>query len=443
MLFAILWTSPVFSEDNPPDKVVMTVRHARESMVNCPERIWTGFNWKDLNLVLVYPSKEQSWIWSVSIDKISVIDNRLLSPRTLGSSYDFFEWANLPSLSINVEHDDDIYGLAVHEFFHDQGQKNWKPVEKKTESRGLAYPLQANPRFYRRMLLENLYDYFSKENFVSLIKARFWHDLLIKEFPNETELATDRIEGSAEYVEMMAMAISEVGCSASEDTLKNEAMKHLDHRYRRLTDPQFTGFDYEGYVIGGLATLILRFSDLNMKAWTQAFVNGVTPIEQLLDKILPAKHLNYKEQNRAAKLSGFYAEVIDRMNREYGKLLDRDIRNWSNKDYVRVSFPFEWCQSTLRPKYFIHSTKLDKQIFPLAVDHHFVSPNKEGSSFVVKSKVVIIQNSDAFFPLSMLIHKDALPNIKDSNEIFNKRIKGKLQGRVEIDEEGYIYLFLE
>ena len=88
---ALFFTLSAGANQLPSTEVIGLVNQFRKTMVQCPERIWSNYNWNGLNIVFMYPSQDYSWAWDIDSNVMRMVDNRDLPPQALGSLYDFFE----------------------------------------------------------------------------------------------------------------------------------------------------------------------------------------------------------------------------------------------------------------------------------------------------------------------------------------------------------------
>ena len=70
----------------------------------------------------------------------------------------------------------------------------------------------------------------------------------------------------------------------------------------------------------------------------------------------------------------------------YGSMLDKDIENYKDNSYVRVSVPFGWFQSNAMIGLFAHASDIDRRLALLSRDHHLVSPNEGSSDYWLRAK---------------------------------------------------------
>lgn len=432
-LFIITIVFSVNSLAKAPDQVSALVQRLRSPTVTCPEKIWSDYNWKSFKFVAVYPSKSDSWVWDVAGDTIASVPNSQLPPSALGSSYEFFELAGKSSASLNMEEPgSEQLELITHEFFHYQGQKNWK--REGAGSRGTAYPLEWKPRFYRRMINDRLKDVLQSGKLSDLQAASFWFQKWAKEYPNEVLSTTDGYEGTANYVELMSTAIAELGCSASDSDLRAKAIKIVNSSHSYILDPAQLSLDGEGYSIGSLAALLLRFNLKNLSAWNQSVKEGKTPLEILLKSVEPSTQVADKSIARS------YYSSAKTKNVEYSKVLDIPIQNWSDKAFVRVAVPYSWMLSNLMPKFFAVPTALKMDVYPLAVDHQYKSKSGSGEMTIKENSVLFEDMSGMCGPGQYIsIPKNTVVEAVGKVSFNNSIATGTIVGAWKKDSAGFDY----
>lgn len=427
-----------FASAAAPAEVAELVEKLRQPTVTCPERIWTDYSWRGLQFIAVYPSKNSSWAWDVSNNRITEIKNSSLPASVLGSSYDFLEFASKSSASLNMEEEEEEgsghFELITHEFFHNQGQKNWQ--QPGGSSRGTTYPLNWKPRYQRRMIYDHLKNYFVTGNKNELAAASFWYNNWKTQYPKEVLITADGYEGSAQYVEVMSSAIAKHGCKATESDLKKAALETVNQSFDFAVSGEILQLDSEGYSIGGLAALVLRFSsEKTLAEWNRELSKGKTALEILLDDIAPVKQTASK-----ALAQKFYSKAKEQ-NAKYSKLLDSPIGAWADKSFVRLSLPYEWLLSNLMPQFFAVSEKLEIDVFPLYVEHTYRSP-KGTNNLVVNANTVIF--TEPIEPcgngMSILVSRNEIADQGQYLTINGKAASGTIHAEQKFNSLGLEYL---
>jgi hypothetical protein len=154
----------------------------------------------------------------------------------------------------------------------------------------------------------------------------------------------------------MATVIAELGCSASDSQIKSRIIKKIQSEYGRSVggEEQYFGLDVEGYEIGGLAALLLRFqSATSLASWNSRVAEGQTPLQILLGGA------RAEQEEAPAVLVTHFQALAQRINQERAPLLDPVIAKWKNRNFVRVATPIDWLQSNLYSKFFAASVQLE------------------------------------------------------------------------------------
>lgn len=237
LLLVILILVSSFAAAAPAEQVIS---HLDKTIYSCPERIWDGLDWTKHKIILVSRAQNKK-IEILGGMKTSVsLDVREQLPTTFDITGD--------ELTVNLdafEDSKDAFGLVVHEGFHAFGQKNLK---YSTEGRDESYPLKSEPRVEREELARAIVGHFRGE-VGALERAAGWHK---RHSASNEDLGSDIIEGSAEYVEKISLAILALGCHTNDINI-------VDHAVDSLAN-QGGDFDkaYEHYRIGALSFLLAR-----------------------------------------------------------------------------------------------------------------------------------------------------------------------------------------
>ncbi len=406
-------------------------------MLQCPERIWPNYNWSKLQVVFVYPSSDTSWLWSGSDQSIKDVRNDQLPSAALESGYEFFELNNLSSVSIDMENEDEPFQLAVHEFFHDQGQKN--EVDP-AGLRGTDYPIQPEPRIFRAMLKQRLYEALqesSREKRTdSLKKAAYWYQKWKSEYPEEFNSSTDGYEGTATYVEYMAVAIADKGCDAPIDIILSTASQELIKS--EADTPTTLMLDGEGYEIGAAASLLLRAN--SQIDWFSQISLGMPPTEILLGS------LNAKKDKAPEATIKRFTDESNMVNEKLYLQIGQDIELLDNHEYVRVAIPMNNLQTNLMPTGFYKTAKIPNgMIFNLAFEHIFSDSSLQMSAspgkimMILPDEIAGCNSSEENPMLYTLVKKSDIKTDGPILTVHSKGIKGSLRGQITVDKNGLSY----
>lgn len=403
-----------------------------ETMIKCPERIWPDYDWSNATVFLILSSKNITWQWSKDYQGIS----RINKPNVIKNGahlFSFLEYEQMPSMTLNLdklESPREMLMTGIHEYFHNQGQKNWA-VNKSTRLRGTPYPYTAKPRLYRKMLYDHLRNYLISSNTQELQRAKHWFNMWKENYPYEYKNSTtDSTEGTATYVETIALAISSLKCSASESSIKEKVINLALNpgSLSILSKPQAPiSLGLESYALGGLSSVILRFMpDIPLTDWSKRVIQGESPLDILFsfvddeqEEFLPPPYLQQFERK------------VSEENKKLAPLLDQDIENWSNPEYIRVSAPTNWLDDTLSPETNVLVKSIEKQIYLLAKEHHF--SNSPSSRYTLEAHSLLFKDTNS--PCSSvsdtftLVHKDLVQESEESLFVIkSSSLNGKLKG---------------
>lgn len=401
------------------------------TMIECPGKIWPGYSWAGLQVVLVRRTQETSLLWSANDGSLRPVPNSTLPTKSLSTSFSFVKFNGAMTMTLNTEETDAdadrIFRLGVHEFFHQVAQKEWK---KPAGIRGTTYPQSYQPRIFRRMLFDRLAEYLESDGKDSeaLGRAAFWFKRWRTEFPLEAFGSADQYEGTARYADQMADLVARNGCKATEHEMLSAFKSGYRARMGKSVSGQVFDLSFEGYDIGGMSSLILRLIE-NDPSWSEAIGSGATPVEYLLKNVSPV------EDAIPGDLEATFRATAERMNAEIGALVDSDLANYVSPDYVRIAIPQAWLQVNLGPKYFVISDKLPgAMILPMARDLDF-----ENQTSVVNSKTNKVFFIDPANPcgatLVALVHKKDVRADGSMTVVGAPLISGRFQSEGMVDKK--------
>ncbi len=237
LLLLILILTSSLASAAPAEQVVS---HLNNTIFACPERIWDGLDWTKLKIILITKSQNKKIELFAGLKTTTSLTANEQIPTTFDITHD--------QLTVNLdafEDSRDAFALTIHEGFHAFGQKS---LNYTTAGRDESYPLKSEPRIEREELARAIVGYFRGE-VGALERAAGWHK---RHKSSNEDLGSDIIEGSAEYVEKISLAILERGCNTADINL-------VDHAVESLAN-QGGDFDkaYEHYRIGALSFLLAR-----------------------------------------------------------------------------------------------------------------------------------------------------------------------------------------
>ncbi len=437
-------------------------------MVGCSAKVWPDYDWR--RLLFVQVTNDKSLALSGKDGKIFEPDLSKIPAATLATEFGFFNFADSLALSINldaldqamssVNHahysqrqiEEEVLTIAVHEAFHRLVQPSWVK-DSQSSLRGTEVPIQVNPRLYRRMLFDRLREAFlnPSRREILLGQARFWFEKWKKEYPNEVHNTTDGYEGTAKYVEAISGALMKLGCEASEAVLRSAIEVAIDSTIGDSSDKYF-GYsesgkvfelDGEGYDIGGLSAMILRF-DFPQRNWWREVANGATPLEILLsgyhegpDQADPA--IEHYFQIRRAELQ----KDVDTLLAPVFSLL-------APSDSIAVAIPSSWgTGGSFSPVGFYNDKKTGLQFIPLYEGMHFNSPAaaKSGSRLDAGDHtvwVVGLPSDQACAPdqtyWTTLIPRNAFAQQGGIFQISDAHLSGTMKGKLQTASDGRVWL---
>jgi|GEM_PF-5481482 len=387
---------PTKSGAQQADARVMEIAKSYSEVLNkCPNRLWSGLNWKDFEIVLVDSRKKQAWIWAGAAD-LSAIDYSGLGPDYTLPRYNFTTRNGKRALVVSLSDTersnrsgqpsltDFAIQLGFHEGFHwfEQYRTYWPSLSTgEKNDRSELFPAESEPRYLRRMLLLALRDAFvGADQNVGLNAAAYWYEKWKSKYPQEAASVrgTDIAEGTAYYVEMIASGLSVVGCGSSESDLNGYLTSQID-RILNLEKPMVIKV-LESYEVGALAVLNLR--KMGAEDWQNKIVRAQTPLEVLLSNRSAAIQKDDLSLATRAK------RETDQVNAQVERVVKPTLDKLRSSSYTRVSYPLAWSGGAISHQ----GEFLLKDEGGLLVDIHaqgrFVSPDGK-SSFEVNDTALI------------------------------------------------------
>lgn len=296
LLFLAFLPAPAFAgPDSEAALVAAVTEDFRAVMRGCPGRIWPGYSWRGLDVAVVRKGVAEQTLLRRD-GTVARIASSKLGESALGAAYEFLEVDGRQVMTLNASlalvdetkaegARSQLFRLGVHEAFHLLAQRGWK---EKGGARGTEYPVRHEPRLQRSMLFSRLLAALGRGGAgEDLGRAAFWLGAWSKDFPGEALSATDGYEGTAKYADLMAELLRRAGCAATESELRARlpALLKEDELGRVFSGEQFT-LDGEGYDMGALAALVLRFHRPGSR-WEAKMASGATPVEALLAGVAP------------------------------------------------------------------------------------------------------------------------------------------------------------
>lgn len=312
-------------------------RKLEAGILKCPDRVWPGFSLNSVTLLLNADGHRPT-IVRLGKGQVSDLRRNQIPQGAFDSLYSFpifegstagafyFSAQDQESYSYNLN--DQALRLIVHESFHRFGQMRW--VSANSGQRGTAYPIEALPRLYRRMLFGRLNDYFSSggKDVSGLAKAAYWNQKWKKEFPSDYSRALDQLEGTAKYVELIAAIITEGGCDMGEQEIYEALRDDFATEYRSFLKVSFQA-EFEGYDIGALAGFSLRFVH-NKRGWEALVAKGQSPLDLVFEGI------DTMNDEIPPALKTPFMKAAQERNEKYSEFLQPDIELNKNRDAIRI-----------------------------------------------------------------------------------------------------------
>ncbi len=245
--------------------------------LQCTNRIWPGLKKDSYRVVFAQPSTNEAWLWTGSSGMFEIVNNTEFPlssgmPRYSFSKFrgekvviinldEVSEKSRIPSLNV-----DGAVSLAFHEGFHYLFQMKEPWVAQFTSADRKNGLDRVTAVYLRRMLIRSLKNEFiAGQGFGhSTFWFRKWEAL--GEAP-ETKFS-DILEGTADYVEVIASIIADRGCKVSEANILQIATANLDFLVGLPMDAVVmkelfseyvgSGYQIEGYEIGLLSLMAMR-----------------------------------------------------------------------------------------------------------------------------------------------------------------------------------------
>lgn len=254
--------------------------------------------------------------------------------KTLGwseSPFDFVEHQNQKYLVINLDAKESVESTlrtALHEGFHwfyQDEVRGWKTDSKLSAARGDFYPLLSRPRYFRWVMMDELFNYLESGQELHLRAFSWWFLEWEEQFPEEAKNNVDRVEGSTQYYTTNMMVTL-----SNKKSGKNKAI-YKDPFLARNFDKRSFSVDSESYVIGTLAGLAL--DKLKIESWQKQVNKGESALQILASSIEPkVQKLNPALQKEFLDLSVEKMNELDRNGQ-----LDQTIAGFANRKVIKVA----------------------------------------------------------------------------------------------------------
>lgn len=436
--FAVIFTAPAALAESPQpsEKIQKAISYMRPSTSICPERVWPQNVWNKAAFVFTEPQSKDSisWFWDLQSNQLRPIDNSKLSAGALTSYYSFFELEGYSVTSLNMDRlwfPEQVAAFGIHEAFHYLAQAKWS--SPKVRSRSTAYPIDPFPRLFRKLTQDQILKYTQSQDIAHLEEAKYWFEKWKTSAPDEVGNYTDGIEGSANYIETMAMSVSRQGCQASEVDLVKEALARVNQRTLH-SQPTLDAFDTESYTMGATAILAARQAGLFNLEWAVKMSQGESPIEMLFDSLKISK-MNYPRP-----LGARFIQKAIASSAQFKVLVDPQIKDFKNKDIVRVEVPWHWLTGSYNVRAFLYAKSIQRDIKVMSKINF---ENGQGSHFSMDDGAVNIQdeNLKGCAQRGFILASKSDIQILNNNEfkVQTKYVNAKFKGQF-ITEQGMTYL---
>ncbi len=334
------------SSETPLPGRIQEIEKGLSTLLECPDRIWSGESWSKRSVLLVSKEKKTAYLWNApeKPGKTRVVNFDDL-PSAVREEFVFnfldFEGAKVIAVSLDISmlvnlsgHDyiDFAIPLAIHEGFHVFFQQAWPNfANAQVTSRAPIYPDKPRLRFLRRELVLSLRASLLSD--APLGAAAHWRNALRAEFPEElTTLAwVDNAEGTARFVEGRAVVLAKYGCSAASSLLPTEVEDYIGINVG-VQEP-FDSSD-EPYHLGNYAVQLLEKS--GHADYVAKLTSGATPVDLLLESVAPLPQVE-----DAARL-GHAISVIEERNAKAKTWIDPLLAALKSTGSTRVVFPTSW-----------------------------------------------------------------------------------------------------
>lgn len=324
-----LWSTSLFAQINPPPGVRFANSTFHDVFLKCPERIWPGMDWSQLQLMFVSGEKHQAWLVSASASAAEALRFKDLPLKAHADIFEIFEYREKTTIAVNLEaypEEGADYPLAIaaHELLHEIAQPGWAALSK---AKGDLVPFSSDARYLRIMMYEALQKYADGDS-EKIQEAKHWFALWSREFPEEVQFASDANEGTATYAEVMSQILGHSGCNAPAARVDRERQKWID---KHLANSD--GLNAEGYYMGAAAGFLL---DRKEAVWKTRVAAGETPLHILFDDV-PDKDVSDNKKRRAEIASDVESQTGDA--RAWIGAFETEL---ADPNYVRVALPQAW-----------------------------------------------------------------------------------------------------
>lgn len=256
----------------------------------CPDKVWKGYDpGKNSRYVLNQPSKNKSL--SIMEDG-SIVEGTAEEWGEAGKSgYTYGKKANKKFVLINVEDEswsseDAILETLFHEGYHFLGQSHipHAPIDRFEEM-----PFDYEGRMAKTMQVRHLTKAIETRDAKEKELAIYWENWIKKNRPDDLEFSQiwDVIEGSAEYVGKRSLALTKLGCDASEEQISKFIISKLSETPETVDrSSQSYQSGLLGYTLAKLEENLKVFDSINKSPVSLLFENCETELKEEMDPSL-------------------------------------------------------------------------------------------------------------------------------------------------------------
>lgn len=258
----------------PSKSRIENVAAQLNTILQCPNRVWPGLKKESYQILFVQPSSKKAWFWSAVTGAADKVDFSFSSEIP---KYSLQQFRNERAVVINLDKTsenprvshipvDGAVNLAFHEGFHFLFQMKEPWVSQFAAATRKSDLDRVTAVYSRKMLIRAL-----KNEIVSnreYGRSAFWFQKWNALGEAAETKFSDILEGTANYVELMASIIASQGCEVTEKQIVETALASLDSLVNLPFPPNVmkqlfaeyvaSGYQIEGYEIGLLSLLALR-----------------------------------------------------------------------------------------------------------------------------------------------------------------------------------------
>lgn len=276
---------------------------------SCAERVWPGYSpLKDAAFAFTIPSENTSYLikddGSISQVPLQEWGEEAASP------YTYVEKFGKKIILLNVDeydNEDTLLETAYHEAFHFLGQEHLTP--EVLVDREEVMPMNFNANSARTMQLRALKAFLRDNNKEHLQKASYWEKVIKNDFLEDwkSNQFFDITEGSAEFVGNYSLALSKLGCEATEKELSDFVLGYSEKL------PDVSGKITQSYKAGQYAYMIARLNKLDDVFTT----TSSSPATKILAGYIPYEEsLDYALINEFKENFGYVNLIVDTAKQE-------------------------------------------------------------------------------------------------------------------------------